>query len=79
MHVNTDSYTTFVIYVIFSLNSVGEIGTVQIFTPYSIMPDMINNCIHLLLSDKLRFSVPFKFKVFALIIVQNCSMMIIAA
>ena len=39
----------------------------------------ITKFLQLLLSNKLRCSVPFKFKVFELIIVQYCSLMIIAA
>ena len=45
-------------------------GTVQVCTLNSVMPDMLNNFTSIILSDKLRFIVPYKFKVFALIIVQ---------
>ena len=58
----------------------GGIGTVQIFTAYWIIPDMLNNFYNYYYRINSAFnSIPFILNMFALIIVQHCSMTIIAA
>ena len=79
--VNTESYTTFVIYDMFSLNSRGKLALFRFYPVLDYSRHFITQFfLQLLLSNKLRCSVPLKSKVFELSIVQlYCSMMITAA